>query len=171
MKRLFKLLDRARNSALSRGLLNMATNHSIPFNRPHGIKIIEVGDNELKSRLPYWRINQNHLRGLHACALATLSEFTAGMTLMHCLRSDAYRLIMKDLHMTYHYQGKTNVMVSCNLPQERLAKEIIGPLKTLDAVFIEIQLDTYDENQNHICTAKVNWQIKKWDKVKEKSNS
>ena len=162
------LLDRARVSAFGRMLLYMATNRAIPYNRPHAIKIIEVSENGLKARMPYWRINQNHLHGMHACALATLSEFTAGMTLTHCIRSDQYRLIMKDLHMYYHYQGKTNVSVSCSLPKERLEREIFIPLQTEDAVLIEIELETYDENQNHICTAKVNWQIKKWEKVKSK---
>ncbi len=166
MKKLFALLDRARHSSFSRMILYMATNRAIPFNRPHGIKIIEIFEDGLKSRLPYWRINQNHLSGLHACALATASEFTAGMTLTHCIRSDAYRLIMKDLHMEYHYQGKSTVTVSCNLPKEKLEKEIFTPLLTQDAAFIMIQLETYDQENNHICTAKVNWQIKKWDKVK-----
>jgi hypothetical protein len=100
--------------------------------------------------------------------LATLSEFTAGMTLTHCIRSDAYRLIMKDLHMEYHYQGKTDVTVSCEISKNRLEKEVYEPLKNQDAVFILMQLEAYDTSQNHICTAKVNWQIKKWDKVKEK---
>ncbi|HNQ61859.1 MAG TPA: DUF4442 domain-containing protein [Bacteroidia bacterium] len=168
MKKLFSLLDKARHSSFSRTILNLATNRAIPYNRPHGIKIIEVFDEGIKARLPYRRINQNHLRGLHACALATLSEFTAGMTLTHCMRSDAYRLIMKDLNMVYHYQGKTDVMVSCIIPKDRLEKEVYIPLKDQDAVFIEIQIETYDTEKNHICTAKVNWQIKKWDHVKAK---
>ncbi len=146
----------------------MALNRAIPFNRPHGIRVIEVLDRGLKAKLPYWRINQNHLHGLHACALATLSEFTAGMTLTHCMRSDGFRLIMKDLHMVYHYQGKTAVTVACELSKERLQNEVYTPLLTEDAVFIDIQLETYDAAENHICTAIVKWQIKKWDKVKEK---
>ena len=99
-----------------------ATNRAIPFNRSHGIRIAEVMDDGIRSHLPYWRINQNHLRGLHACALATVSEFTAGMALTHCMRSDKYRLIMKDLHMEYHFQGKTDVNVSCNISKDRLEK-------------------------------------------------
>ncbi len=168
MKKLFSLLDKARHSAISRLVLYLATNRAIPYNRPHGIRIVEVFDDGLKAKLPYWRINQNHLHGLHACALATLSEFTAGMSLTHCIRSDAYRLIMKDLHMVYHYQGKNDVSVTCKISSERLEKEVYTPLKSQDAVFIEIQLETFDAEENHICTAKVNWQIKKWDKVKEK---
>ncbi len=168
MKKLFSLLDKSRHSSFSRMFLYMALNRAIPFNRPHGIKVIEVKENSLKAQLPYWRINQNHLHGLHACALATLSEFTAGMTLTHCMRSDAYRLIMKDLRMIYHYQGKTVVSVTCEISPERLQKEIYVPLETQDAVFIDIQLESYDKLSNHICTANVTWQIKKWDKVSQK---
>ncbi len=168
MKYLFRLLDKAKTSSIKKILLNLALNRAIPFNRPHGIKVIEVYESGIRTLLPYWRINQNHLRGLHACALATLSEFTAGISLVQALRSEEYRLIMKDLHMIYHYQGKTAVSAAFELSEERIQNEIVIPLQTQDAVLIELQVETHDLNSNHICTAKITWQIKKWEKVREK---
>ena len=36
--------------------------------------------------------------------------------------------------------------------------------------FFGFQLNTEDAKKNHICTALINWQIKKWEKVKTKIN-
>jgi len=168
MQYLFKILEKAKTSSFHKILLNLALSRAIPFNRPHGIKVIEIHERGIRTLLPYWRINQNHLRGLHACALATLSEFTAGITLLHVLRSNEYRLIMKDLQMTYHYQGKTAVSAAFELSEPRVQNDIIIPLQTQDAVIIELPIETHDLNSNHICTAKITWQIKKWEKVREK---
>jgi acyl-coenzyme A thioesterase PaaI-like protein len=170
VKKLYTLLDKSRDSKLNRSLLYFALNRAIPFNRPHGIKIIEVNDLGIKAKIPYWKINQNHLKGLHACALATLSEFTSGMTLTHRVRSGEFRLIMKELNMVYHYQGKTAVIAACELSNETIQKEISDPLKTQDATYLTMMVETYDEQRNHISTGKIVWQIKKWDKVKSSRN-
>ncbi|MBX7175295.1 MAG: peptide chain release factor 2, partial [Saprospiraceae bacterium] len=52
--------------------------------------------------------NLNHLKGLHACSLATLGEFTAGMSLLHALRSMDYRLIMKEIKAHKRWLGDYN---------------------------------------------------------------
>src|ERR1041384_3861909 len=103
-----KLVSRARTSAFYRSVLNWALDRMIPFNRPHGFKILEVTDHGLKVLLPYRKRNLNHIRGLHACALATVSEFTTGFLLVSRLDSRKYRIIMQRLEMDYHYQGKMN---------------------------------------------------------------
>ncbi|MCS6975292.1 MAG: DUF4442 domain-containing protein, partial [Cyclobacteriaceae bacterium] len=101
-----KILLRARQSSFWRAILNLLLNRLIPFNRPHGFTIEKLGDNFLQIRLPYRRSNFNHIKGLHACALATLAEFTTGFMLVQKLDARKYRLIMKKLEMMYHFQGK-----------------------------------------------------------------
>ena len=126
---------------------------------------------DLKILLPYKRKNLNHLRGIHACALATLSEFTAGITLAKMSGTDAFRLLMKDLSMTYHYQAKEDVIAELHFPSSDFQKQVKTPLESQDAVFIEMKVEIFDVKKNHISTGKVNWQIKKWDKVKTKTGS
>jgi hypothetical protein len=45
-------------------------------------------------------------------------------------------------------------------------EHIFNPLKNNDAVFKELEIKVVDVQGNHICTGFVNWQVKKWNKVK-----
>lgn len=98
MKQIF---EKARRSSWGLFLLNQAFFWKLPFNRPHGIRIIEVEEVGLTAVLPFRRNNLNHLGTLHACALATLAEFTAGTELWRRLEQKGFRLVMQSLHMTY----------------------------------------------------------------------
>ncbi len=168
MKRLLALIEKARHSKLYLRLLNFLLHRTIPFNKPHGLLIREIYDDGFKIILPYKRKNLNHINGIHACALATLAEYASGITLMLNLASDDYRLIMKNISMTYHYQAKADVFVTLTLKKEWMNERIFLPLKNGDSIFTEVNVDVYDTNQNHICTGLINWQIKKWEKVKTK---
>ena len=102
MADLEKLLSEAGASAFKRRIVNFVLARFIPFNQPHGFRISEVFDDGVKINLPYKRVNKNHINGIHACALATLSEYASGLTLARHLNRENVRLIMKDLKMTYH---------------------------------------------------------------------
>lgn len=171
MKKLLILLERARKSSFQRRILDFALARAIPFNSPHGFRILEVFEDGIKILLPYKRKNLNHLKGIHACALATLSEFAAGITLAKLSGTDSYRLIMKELSMVYHYQAKEDVVAELHFPSEEFKNKITLPLNSQDAVFVEIVVELFDVKKNHISTGKVNWQIKKWEKVKTKTGS
>jgi acyl-coenzyme A thioesterase PaaI-like protein len=94
-----KILEKAKHSAFWLWVLNMAHPYQVPFNRPHKFAIVDFSDNRLKVRIPYRRSNLNHIRGLHACALATVSEFTTGFLLLSRLDGTRYRLIMQRIEM------------------------------------------------------------------------
>ena len=115
--------------------------------------------------LPFIRSNKNHINGIHACALATLCEYVSGLSLVRFLSADKYRIILKDIHIIYHYQAKTKVtaMFEAN---EILLNEIKNKLREADAVLKELNVEVYDANQNHICTGIITWQLKNWSKVK-----
>lgn len=168
MDKLFSLLEKAKTSGFYRQVLNFSLARAIPFNKPHHFKILEVYEDGLKILLPCRRSNLNHLKSIHACALATLCEYTAGSTLLTSIQSNAYRFIMKDLTMTYHFQAKMDVTVEGHFSKKELAEKITVPLQSSDAVFVRMTMEVFDLEKNHICTGTVNWQIKKWEKVKTK---
>jgi hypothetical protein len=60
------------------------------------------------------------------------------------------------------------VRVTFILPADFFTKEILDPLQHAEAIFKEFTIDIYDEDQNHICTGLINWQIKSWKNVKTK---
>jgi acyl-coenzyme A thioesterase PaaI-like protein len=160
------IVSKAAHSPFYRWLLNMALNRMVPFNKPHGFRIVEIGDHHLKTLIPYKKRNFNHIRGLHACALATISEFTTGFLLLSKLDGTKYRLIMQRLEMDYHYQGKMDAVASFTIPPEWLREHIYDPLKNQEAVVVVCEVMIHDMKGNHLTTGHVHWQIKDWQKVK-----
>ncbi|HEX8038586.1 MAG TPA: DUF4442 domain-containing protein [Chryseosolibacter sp.] len=163
-----KIIEKAKHSSLYLKLLNWSLNRMVPFNKPHGFRIASLSDVTLKTFIPYKRKNFNHIRGLHACALATLSEFTTGFLLLSRLDSGKFRLIMQRLEMDYHYQGKMNATAEFSAPPDWLEKNVYRPLQTTDAVVVTCEVRIHDTEGNHLTTGKVSWQIKNWSKVKTK---
>jgi acyl-coenzyme A thioesterase PaaI-like protein len=165
MPNLSQLVSKASRSGWYLWLLNRVMSRAVPFNAPHHIRIISIRPGSTKVLLPYRRVNKNHVNGIHACALATLCEFTIGMSLITLISESRYRIILKNLNLEYHYQAKMDVIAEFELTNERLQAAIAGPLETADAVFEEFEINVYDTAENHICTGLANWQIKKWERV------
>lgn len=163
-----RILERARYSGFWRAVLNRLLNRMIPFNRPHGFAIEELGEHSLKVRLPYRKSNFNHIKGLHACALATLAEFTTGFMLVRKLDARHYRLIMKKLEMNYHYQGKSDAVAYFEIPDEWLSDKVLTPLQHSEAVEVVCEVQLHDAHQNHLATGFVSWHIKPWSAVRTK---
>lgn len=159
------LIQKAEHSAFYRKLLNLALYRIIPFNKPHRPKIEKITADSVRVSLPYIRKNLNHLKGLHACALAALSEYSCGLMLIRNLPAGVYRLIMKELRMTYHYQGRSKAVTNFSIPETEIS-HIKAELKTNEAVFRTFTVDTHDDQGNHLCTAAITWQLKSWKSVK-----
>ena len=68
------ILYKAQHSSFYNFLLNRILWRVIPFNSPHRFRIDVLDTWQLKVSIPYKRRNMNHLKGIHACALATASE-------------------------------------------------------------------------------------------------
>ena len=163
-----KIVEKAKKSGFYLKVLNIGLNRMVPFNKPHGFKIVEIGDHHLKTLVPYKKSNFNHIRGIHACALATLSEFTTGFLLLTRLDPKKYRLIMQRLSMDYHYQAKMDAYGSFDISEEWLNEQIYKPLESTDKVTVGCEVKIHDKEGNHLSTGNVSWQIKSWENVKTK---
>ena len=151
-------------------MLNFALGRLIPFNRPHAFRVIEISDNAIKVSLPYKKVNLNHIKGLHACALATVSEFSTGLLLLHELDTSKYRIILKNLQMDYHYQGKMDAVASYSISDQWVHEHISIPLENQDSTVVICEVKVHDIQGNHLTTGHVHWQIKLWQKVKTPLN-
>ena len=159
----------ARRAQTSRGwlrLLNLVLAWVIPFNRPHGIAIAALGEDYVRTRSSYRRRNHNHVRGIHACAIATIAEMSAGFLLLTKLDPGRYRLIMSHLEVEYFYQAKEEIFAESRLDATRMAAEITDPLVSQEAVTITLESRVADRTGNHIATARTTWQVKRWDRVR-----
>lgn len=159
------ILEKAKKSAFWMWTLNKILQRVIPFNKPHGILITSLSDNAIIAKLPYKRRNLNHLKGMHACALATASEYACGLLLISRMDASKYRLIMKTMHMDYLHQGKTDVEVRFNLEENYIhnLKRRIDETQTVLEKFI---VKAYNTKGEHLCTAELEWQLKSWTLLK-----
>lgn len=160
------LVLKARNSSFWLWVLNRVLGRTIPFNRPHGFRLQEIGENRIVTSCRYRRVNHNHVRGIHACAIATVAEFSAGFLLLTKLEPTRYRLIMSRIEVDYVYQAKEDIYSESQVSTERLDKEVIQPLESSEAVTIVMQSRVRDTSGNAIATAHTTWQIKRWESVR-----
>ncbi len=146
--------------------MNKTLQYIVPFNRPHRIVVTKITDHGIEAQIPYRRKNLNHIKGIHACGLATVAEFASGLVLLSQLGDKKYRLIMESMDVKFQYQAKSAATAYFELREERLQQEILQPLETTEAVYIRCEIPVKDANGNVVCTAFTNWQIKPWDKVR-----
>ena len=164
-----KLIEKAKTSSFYLRILNWSFDRMIPFNRPHGFRIIEIGNHHVRTKLPYKTKNLNHLKGLHACALATLTEITGGFIFVTQLDPKKYRIILKKLEVDYLYQGKTDAFGEFRITDRWMNEKVIDPLKTSESVEVISEVNIQDEKGNQLTQGRATWQIKRWDKVKTKA--
>ncbi|QNL20783.1 DUF4442 domain-containing protein [Hyphobacterium sp. CCMP332] len=159
--------QRAYKSKFHLFLLNLGISRFVPFNKPHRFKIIEISPNSVRIELPYIKRNLNHIKGIHACALATLNELASGILIISRLDPSEFRIIMKSIHLDYVYQAKAKVYVSFKLSEAEI-QELKDKAK-ISPVDFPVKLITFDQNNNEICSSNIVWQLKSWEQVRTKS--
>jgi acyl-coenzyme A thioesterase PaaI-like protein len=162
------LLSKARHSAFRRWWLRHALDLVIPFNRPHGFRVVPLPEGGIEVQVPYRRVNLNHIKGIHACALATASEMCSGLSVLEHLDPQRYRLIMRSMRMDYHYQAKTRARARCMPDPAALRREVIEPLAKGQAVDHTSVVEVHDAAGRHVCTGTITWQVKAWEHVRTK---
>lgn len=169
MSKLSALVTKAKTSSFYLKVLNMILLRTVPFNKPHNLRITKLTDDEITVMAFNKRPNHNHIKGIHACLLATLCEYASGLSLTMFLPEGEYRIILKTIQMTYHYQAKMDVVVKFKLDKQEIENSILKPLESQEAIFKEFTVEAYDTAGNHICTGLINWQIKAWKNAKMKA--
>jgi acyl-coenzyme A thioesterase PaaI-like protein len=163
-----KALEKARESKWALKKLNLGLGLGIPFNKPHGIKVLSVEKDAVVTTIPFKRKNQNHIGGIHACGLATAAEFCSGLMLLRKVDQRKYRLIMQKLEVEYFYQAKHTASARFELDEATFGEKILAPLENEGQTFFTCEIPVHDTEQNHLCTVHTRWQIKEWSKVKTK---
>lgn len=162
------IINSAKTSSFGLWRMNFLLKRFIPFNRPHGFKVTTFTDHKVEVKIPYKKSNLNHIKGLHACGLATAAEYSSGLLLLSRIGIKDYRIIMDSLHAKYHYQGKMAARATYELNDEELNQEIMEPLKSKGEVYKKCIVKVKDDANNLLCTIETNWQIKSWSKVRTK---
>jgi acyl-coenzyme A thioesterase PaaI-like protein len=169
MKVVFKIIDRllAKPDSLNIALLDKVLRVGIPFNAPHGFKLKKISHDEVIISLPNKRSNHNHLGGVHACAMATVGEFCAGLSLLKTFGISKYRLILSDLNVKYLYQGRVDLEGICSPLQ--IDVEAVRQGLELEGKFLQpLKTIIRDLEGKEIAEVSTVWQLKVWEQVKTK---
>ncbi|HXH76706.1 MAG TPA: DUF4442 domain-containing protein [Bacteriovoracaceae bacterium] len=149
--------------------LNKALMIGIPFNAPHGFKIKQMNSEAVVIALPNRKLNHNHLAGVHACAMATVGEFCAGMSILSSFGISKYRLILSELNVKYTYQGRTDLEGTC-IPSQ-INKDAVEKALATDGKYLQTLTTVIREKKSgkEVAIVTTTWQLKPWEQVRTKS--
>jgi acyl-coenzyme A thioesterase PaaI-like protein len=169
MKVIYQLIDKllANPTKMNVMTLDKLLRLGIPFNAPHGFKIQKIDQDEVIISLPNRKLNHNHIGGIHACAMATVGEFCAGVSLLKSFGISKYRLILAEIHINYTYQGRVDLEGSCS-PQQINIEEVRKGLEESGKYLQELTTIIRDLKGKEVAQVKTVWQLKNWEEVRTK---
>jgi len=127
----------------------------VPFSRWLGLHIEELNEDEVQIYSPDRVRRRNHVGSAHACALALLAEYPAGMVLAQKYPPSEYRIIIMDLKIQYHKQGR-GVLRSCSKRPSRWPSMKDGEVR------MNMTSEIFNAKDEIIATCKTIWQVKAW---------
>ncbi len=154
-----KLAKKIKIPEVRNRLLDKIMSFAVPFNRGLGLKIKKFDANEMQVILPARRARQNHVGSAHACSLALLGEYCAGVLIAENFPFEKYRMIIGELQIQYSKQGRGPLLGQALAPQKW--PELID-----GEAWVEMQTRITNEKAEEIAVCKTKWQIKEWDKVR-----
>lgn len=160
-----KALD-GKNPTRALTVLNLVLPQAIPFNRPLGLKIRRWTLEQSEVELPFRRANKNHLGGLHACALATVGEYCAGIVILRRIDPSRQRLVLKELKVDFLKQGRATAVATAHWPSSAL-QNVEAFRASKDTAEIEMLTVISDKATGaKLAHVHTHWQIKPWSQVK-----
>ena len=169
MKAVYKIIDKllANPNPINLIALDKVLRIGIPFNAPHGFKIKTLNRDAVIISLPNRKLNHNHIGGVHACAMATVGEYCAGMSLLTSFGISKYRLILSELNVKYTYQGRVDLEGIC-YPNQIDVDAVTKGLETEGKYLQQLKTIIRDLNGKEVAEVTTVWQLKNWEQVKTK---
>jgi acyl-coenzyme A thioesterase PaaI-like protein len=133
----------------------------IPFNKPHRFRIGSLAEGAASVEAPPRRWNRNHLGTVHACALATIGEFAAGLALLGAFDPSAYRLIMSRLEVDYTRRAKGRILAAAAVELDALRAGLAASGVALSVVESELR----DGEGEVVARVRTQWQVKSWSQA------
>lgn len=141
--------------------LTKALDVAIPFNFGLGIKIKKLTAGEVILESPDRIRRRNHVGSAHACFLALLSEYPAGLVIAQKYSFEKYRLIISELSIEYFKQGRGPLKSKAKAPKT-------WPKFKNGESFINLETEIFNEKGEQVSLCRTRWQVKEWDKVRKK---
>jgi hypothetical protein len=104
---------------------------------------------------------------MHACVLALVGEYSAGLMILRNTGLRDYRIILKHMQVTYEKQAKTNTQGIAKLTDEQI-NLITNELPQSGEIELVIETQIYNHKKERVAVANTHWHLKSWNKVKFK---
>jgi acyl-coenzyme A thioesterase PaaI-like protein len=153
-----RLVDKIPNEKLRHRVLDTVLALTIPFNRWLGMRIETLEDDHVVVFSPPTRLRQNHVGGAHACSLALLGEYPAGLCVANHYGIDENRMIIAHLSIDYHKQGRGLLRAEAKAPAA-------WPKIDADGAWLEMKTEITDSKGDLVAVCHTRWQLKPWSAV------
>jgi acyl-coenzyme A thioesterase PaaI-like protein len=129
----------------------------VPHAAKMGFRIQKLDEKQIAVTMPDRRGNRNHLRSIHAMALAHLGEFTCGCLLLYAVSPYGYRTIITKYTIEYLKKARGTITgkASVKLPKSK---------DRLDAKDFTVTADLVDETGVVVARVETVWRIGKMPK-------
>lgn len=151
-------------------ILDTVFNAMIPFNRGLGFEIKKLDSESCVIYSPEKKKRQNHVGGAHACALAVLGEYTAGLLLAQHFNPEKFRFIIAHLEVDYHKQGRGDLFATSLKPSVAVMIGEADQEKNIDKEsFVDLSTEIKNSQDELVAVVKTKWQAKPWSLVRSKN--
>jgi acyl-coenzyme A thioesterase PaaI-like protein len=130
---------------LGKWLFSKAIGLLIPYTNTISPLVLELSPGYAKVLIKDRRALRNHLRSLHAIALANVGEFSTGLAL-HCALNNDQRAILTNLTIDYHKKARGPIIAVARLKNTHT---LVGP--------IAVDAQLFDEKDILVCSIKATW--------------
>ena len=160
----FKMVEKIPSTKIRNRVLDVVMTVGIPFNRWLGMRLGFVSDEQVTVISPATTLRQNHVGGAHACALALIGEYAAGMLAARHYTPDKYRLIIGKLDIDYLKQGKGTLVGTALAPSE-------WPKVVNGEGWVDVKTEIANKAGQTVAICKTKWQLKEWNAVGSKTEA
>ena len=157
---IFKIVNRIPQIKIQQKVLDYTFSWAIPFNKGLGLKLTFVSPEKVEVISRPLRKRQNHVGGAHACFLALMGEYPAGLCLAQNYSPESYRMIIGGLKMNYLKQGRGTLTSVSKRPADL-------PQATGEEFWVPMVSEIMNDKNEVIAICETNWQLKAWKKVRK----
>jgi uncharacterized protein (TIGR00369 family) len=109
------LWDRLHDLPAGRRLFSQLMSRAIPYTGSISARVLDLSPGFARVSMADRPRLRNHLKSLHAVALANLAEYTGNLALAYSL-PDGTRFIVKNLAIEYRKKARGRITAECHCP-------------------------------------------------------